>query len=208
MIIAAGETAYGEYYGFPENSKPKCLYEHQGEVILEKSIKLLKKHGIKEIIVVTGYKEEQIKSFLKDKKIVAKLVSNPDHSQEGLIHSVIFGAREVPPEDNFLLILGDVVLSEDLLLSLLKCQSPICIRKHRHTYEFFAAKLSLDALGDMSHLAKWVIDEAPRWAGGKRVKTILSLGRWLCEHNATIVWGRYWELDTMEDLKMDWEKET
>ena len=57
--------------------RPKALFEVRGEVLIERQIRQLIEAGIKEIIVVTGYKKEQF-AYLSDKFGVT-LVHNPEY---------------------------------------------------------------------------------------------------------------------------------
>lgn len=210
IIPAAGLSKKDPYHGF-DGSKPKCLYEHCGEVILDKSVKLLRKHGILEIIVVVGYKGSLIKEFAEENCLKLKFVYNPNYYDGGFIDSVILGLREIPPDDVFLLVLGDVILSEDILKKLLNCDSKFCVVKHRHTWEMFAAKLSLKGLGNLSDLREYATSNAPNYGeydGKPCLKSILPFSEWLFKNGAKAIYGRYWEIDSIVDLNWEWEKGT
>lgn len=110
VILAAGIPRFG----FPVDSKPKCLFHYQGEVILERLVRVLKKVGITEIIIVGGYKIEMIQQFNEEKKLGLKLVYNPTATSTewtAWLDSVRVGLEGL--DDDVLLIFGDVLLNEE-----------------------------------------------------------------------------------------------
>lgn len=72
IIMAAGTSSRFAPLSY---EMPKGLIKVKGEVLVERQIRQLKEAGIKEIILVTGYKKERF-NYLKDKFDV-KLVDNP-----------------------------------------------------------------------------------------------------------------------------------
>lgn len=74
IIMAAGTSSRFAPLSY---ELPKALINIRGEVLIERQIKQLLEAGIKEIVVVTGYKAERFE-YLKDKYGV-KLVHNPHY---------------------------------------------------------------------------------------------------------------------------------
>lgn len=72
IIMAAGTASRLAPLSYEQ---PKALIEVRGEVLIERQIRQLLKAGIKEIIVVVGYKAEQFE-YLKNKYDV-KFIYNP-----------------------------------------------------------------------------------------------------------------------------------
>lgn len=115
ILMAAGPTY--EKYGFPPNSKPKCLFHYRGEVILESQVRVLREAGINDITIVAGYKIEMVKKFNKDKKLGLTVLYNPTAAsdKEGSlgwikgIETAKIGLKAV--DDDVLLIFGDVMLT-------------------------------------------------------------------------------------------------
>ena len=66
VILGAG---FGKRLSPITNKIPKPLVEFGNETILEKTIKLVKKLNLKKILINIHYKQEQIKKFIKKKKI-------------------------------------------------------------------------------------------------------------------------------------------
>lgn len=124
VILAAGIT--NKKYGFPEDSKPKCLFHYQGEVILERQVRVLRNVGINDITIVGGYKIEMIKQFNEEKKLGLKVVYNPTAASELQMFSVrhyghgawvawfdSIRAGVEGLDDDVLLIFSDLLLTEE-----------------------------------------------------------------------------------------------
>lgn len=63
IIMAAGTASRFAPLSF---EKPKALIEVRGEILIERQINQLQEAGIKEIIIVTGYKAEQFEYLKKN----------------------------------------------------------------------------------------------------------------------------------------------
>ena len=62
IILAAGR---GSRLNKLTSNKPKCLNLVAGKPMLEWQIAALKAGGLEEIIIVTGYKSNMLKKFIK-----------------------------------------------------------------------------------------------------------------------------------------------
>jgi choline kinase len=94
---------------------PKCLVEISGRAILDHQIEALYQAGIEEIIVVGGYRNEQIREHLENHltPIRTRLVINPFWSVASSIGSV-WAARD-HLDDPFILINGDTVFDSTVI---------------------------------------------------------------------------------------------
>ena len=74
IIMAAGTSSRFAPLSF---ERPKALIEVRGEILIERQIRQLRKAGIEEIVIITGYMAEQFE-YLKEKYKVI-LIHNPDY---------------------------------------------------------------------------------------------------------------------------------
>ncbi len=74
VIMAAGTSSRFAPLSF---EKPKALTEVKGEVLIERQIRQILDAGIKDVIIVTGYKKEQLE-YLKQ-KFGVRLVENKEY---------------------------------------------------------------------------------------------------------------------------------
>ena len=88
-VIMAASTA--SRFAPLSYEKPKALFDVKGEVLLERQIRQLKEAGIKQIILVVGYKKEMF-DYLRDKYGVT-LVENKDFLSRNN-NASIWAARE------------------------------------------------------------------------------------------------------------------
>lgn len=128
IILAAADPS--GIYGFPENSKPKCLFHFSGEVLLERQVRILKDAGINNIRVVVCYKKEMIAKFNDEKKLGLLLVHNPTAESDYKsgtawakgMESVRSGFQGI--DDDILIIPGDVYLRKEGLKKTLDDKHP------------------------------------------------------------------------------------
>ena len=92
---------------------PKPLVPLQNTPILEWQIKYLKKFGIKEVIICTGYKFDQINNFIKNKKFGVKVSFSIEKSPLGT-GGAIKKAGKLIHEKSFFVINGDTITNINL----------------------------------------------------------------------------------------------
>jgi choline kinase len=91
---------------------PKCLLTFAGETILTRNIRLLKKNGIRDIIVVAGYRDGLIQEEVGGN---AKVVVNPFFRVTNSLASLWFAAKQLDLYDDLMIFNGDVVYHEEVL---------------------------------------------------------------------------------------------
>lgn len=103
VILAAG---LGSRLGNIKENKPKAFVKIGGESLIERSIQLLVKKGINNIIIGTGYLSEEFDA-LKDKFPQVSTCRNPDYEKTGSMYT-LFVLKELVNEP-FLLLEGDLL---------------------------------------------------------------------------------------------------
>ena len=92
---------------------PKPLVPIDNVPILEWQIKYLKKFGIKDVILSTGYKYDQIENFLKNKNLGARITFSVEKSPLGT-GGAIKKAGKFIKDKSFFVINGDTITNIDL----------------------------------------------------------------------------------------------
>ena len=92
---------------------PKPLVPINNIPIIEWQIKYLKKFGIDEVIVCSGYKTKMIENYLSMKKLGIKIKFSIEKSPLGT-GGAIKKAGKMIKDDNFIVINGDVITNIDL----------------------------------------------------------------------------------------------
>ena len=92
---------------------PKSLVPLNNVPILEWQIKYLKRFGIRDIIISTGYKYDQIENFLKSKNLGARITFSVEKSPLGT-GGAIKKAGKFIKDKSFFVINGDTITNIDL----------------------------------------------------------------------------------------------
>lgn len=97
------------------NDKPKCLVEVNTIPILHRILDELSHLNIKKIILVVGYLHQQIYDYVgeKWKDMQVEYILNEDWDKTNNVVSLYMGLENI--ETNFLLLEGDIVVSEKAL---------------------------------------------------------------------------------------------
>lgn len=101
---------------------PKSLVSIKNIPIIEWQIKYLKKHGINEIIICTGYKSKMIENYLSTKKIGVKIKFSIERSPLGT-GGAIKKAGKMINDKSFFVINGDIITNINLNKLLKKSNS-------------------------------------------------------------------------------------
>jgi len=112
---------------------PKTLIQIGEKCLLERQIENLKQVGVKEIVLVVGFKKEIIKKFInhKFKGIKFKFIENNKYAETNTIYSLWLAKEEM--NDDFFYLNGDVYFPTEVLVRLLtlKNKNTMAIDKKR-----------------------------------------------------------------------------
>ena len=93
---------------------PKPLIPINDKPLIERTIKYLKKYGITEIIISSGYKSDLIEKFLKNKKnFGCEIIFSNEKTPLGTGGAIKKALKHVD-EESFLVLNGDIVTNIDL----------------------------------------------------------------------------------------------
>ena len=168
IILAAGiGQRLGNFLGNSSEYKPKCLLEFDGKSLLQRHLENLHHYGIDDIVVVTGFESDMIKSTLSE--IGADRIDicfNPDFTR-GSILSMLSGLNTLEANQDFILMDADVLYDHNILGRLINSdkenvflldqdfemgEEPVklCVR-NEHLVEFrkqLDANLAFDFMGE------------------------------------------------------------
>lgn len=124
LILNSG---MGSRMGTLTAEHPKCMQKISArDTILSRQLRMLADVGITEVVMTTGYLQEQLKAYVRECNFPGQItfVPNPDYQNTNYIYS-IYLAREYL-DDNILLLHGDLVF-EGYVLDLLLSQKGSCM---------------------------------------------------------------------------------
>ncbi len=122
VILAAGR---GKRLSTLTNKVPKTLVDVGGSPILAHILVNLRRFGIKDVVIVTGYKATKIREFVskfgEKIKVNADYIHNDRFNETNNIYSVYL-ARDKLEDEKFVLLNSDVLFHGEILRALLKSE--------------------------------------------------------------------------------------
>ena len=106
---------------------PKCLLDINGSTLLDHQLRTLESLDIREITLVVGFKQEAIKSVIKERwsSLNIRYSENPDFATTNTIYS-LWLARDFLKED-FLYFNADVLCHKDVVKRLIDSEHDTCL---------------------------------------------------------------------------------
>ncbi len=123
LILAAG---MGKRLGKYTKNNTKCMLKVNDKTLIERAIEALVDNGVKRLILVVGYKGENVKKYLlkdcknsKVKEIELVFIDNPIYDKTNNIYSLYLAIDEFKKEDTILLE-SDLIYQPELIKRLVK----------------------------------------------------------------------------------------
>jgi L-glutamine-phosphate cytidylyltransferase len=163
IIMAAGK---GSRLGKITENKPKSFIEIENRKLIEYNLELLDKYGIKDIIIVTGYKSEDFEELLKGRPGI-RFEFNPFYDTTNVLSSFWFGQDYL--KDDFIYMHADTLCDTSIFERLLDSNGEIVLPidfgkcdeeamkvrlKDGFVYEINKTMNPLDAAGEFVGIAK------------------------------------------------------
>ncbi len=112
VILAAGRGTRLQPHTY---DIPKGFMQVGDERLIERSIRLLKKNGIQNIIIGTGHLHEHYEQFARKEGL--KTFLSPEYATTGSFHTLCYGQGLI--KNDFLLLESDLLYDEEAITSLL-----------------------------------------------------------------------------------------
>lgn len=146
IMLAAGK---GSRLGKYTKNNTKCMLDVHGETLLERAIDALLEAGIKDFILVLGYKKDNVKKFIKekelDKKINITYVDNDVYDTTNNIYS-LYLAKDYLIQDDTILLESDLIYDKSIIKKLVNSEyeSAALIAKYEEWMDGTVVKLNDD----------------------------------------------------------------
>jgi len=123
LIMAAG---VGSRISRHLQGQPKCCVDVDGKPLIRYTFELLKRKGITDIAIVTGYQEKYIHQALEGLSYARYF--NPFYRVANSISSVCFARDFLSPNEDIMIMNGDVFMEEKILdIVLAEKRSPVML---------------------------------------------------------------------------------
>lgn len=119
LILAAG---FGNRMSPLTNNRHKTLLEINGEPIMDRIVSSLIQNGVLKIVVVTGYRAEELIAHLHNNfpDIEFEFVNNPRYRETNNIFSLALAFEQISLDDDILLIESDLIYTSDVIEQAIK----------------------------------------------------------------------------------------
>ncbi len=120
LILAAG---MGKRLGKYTHDNTKCMVEVNGVKLIDRAISAIKKANINKIIIVIGYKGENLQNYLENKYKDLELVfiNNKDYATTNNIYS-FYMAKDYLLNDDTILLESDLIFEDSLIKDIVQDQ--------------------------------------------------------------------------------------
>lgn len=120
IMLAAGK---GSRLGKYTKNNTKCMLDVHGETLLERAIDALLEANIKDFIIVLGYKGENVKEFIREKRLDEKInityIDNDVYDTTNNIYS-LYLARDYLAKDDTILLESDLIYDKSIIRKLVE----------------------------------------------------------------------------------------
>ena len=136
------------------DEKPKCLLEVGGKTLLQRTVDAMISAGIKEFVVVTGYRENMIREFLTARypQYTINFIDNPDYEHNNNIFS-LWLAMEKLHGTEVLLMDSDILCDPEAVRRVARKTVP-ALAMQQHELGEEEMKIVVDAEGRITEISK------------------------------------------------------
>jgi choline kinase len=133
---------------------PKCMVKVNGRAIIERVLTQIADSSIeKNIFVVTGYKEDVLKSFITTLGVPVTFIENPDYNSTNNMFSLNLALKKTDTQAGLVIINADCVYEDDIVSNmLLTGDNFIAVDKSIFNEE--SMKVSVDIDGFITAMSK------------------------------------------------------
>lgn len=132
LILAAGE---GTRLRPLTNEKPKCMVPLMGVSLVERQIACLKRQGITDIHIATGYRADQIEALGYPTSF------NAHYNKTNMVSTLFCATDFIQQEGDLIIAYGDIVYNDINLTTLLACDDDIALMIDKKWRDLWSLRL-------------------------------------------------------------------
>lgn len=103
------------------DDKPKPLVKLDGKSLLERNVETLRRAGIDDQLVITGYMAERIK------ELGYETIRNEEYATTEMVYSLFSAVESFPADGDLLISYGDILYDESVVEALLDADAPLSV---------------------------------------------------------------------------------
>ena len=135
IILAAGQ---GTRMGSETDDKPKCLIQYKGKPLINYTIETIRTCGIKDIIIIDGYKSKVLQSYLSNNNV--RFITNKEFYKTNMVYTLFCAESEM--NDDLIISYGDIIYTKEVLQSLIQNNNDFVVTIDKNWLELW--KLRMD----------------------------------------------------------------
>lgn len=136
------------------DEKPKCLLEVGGKTLLQRTVDAMISAGVKEFVVVTGYRAEMIREFLTVHYPLSTIhfIDNPDYEHNNNIFSLWLAMQKLHGQE-VLLMDSDILCDPEAVRRVARKTNP-ALAMQQHELGEEEMKIVVDEAGRITEISK------------------------------------------------------
>ena len=136
------------------DTKPKCLLEVGGKTLLQRTVEAMQSAGVKEFLVVTGYRSEMIRDFFTPHSslLTPRFIDNVDYEHNNNIFSLWMAMQELHGQE--VLLMDSDILCDPEAVRRVARQDCDALAMQRHELGEEEMKIVVDASGSIKEISK------------------------------------------------------
>ena len=136
------------------DEKPKCLLEVGGKTLLQRTVDAMISAGVKEFVVVTGYRENMIREFLTIHYSLCTIhyIDNPDYEHNNNIFSLWLAMQKLHGQE-VLLMDSDILCDPEAVRRVARKTNP-ALAMQQHELGEEEMKIVVDDAGRITEISK------------------------------------------------------
>jgi choline kinase len=136
------------------DEKPKCLLEVGGKTLLQRTVDAMISAGVKEFVVVTGYRAEMIREFLTVNYPLSTInfIDNPDYEHNNNIFSLWLAMQQLHGSE-VLLMDSDILCDPEAVRRVARKTNP-ALAMQQHELGEEEMKIVVDEAGRITEISK------------------------------------------------------
>ena len=136
------------------DEKPKCLLEVGGKTLLQRTVDAMISAGVKEFVVVTGYRENMIREFLTVNypQYTVHFIDNPDYEHNNNIFSLWLAMQKLHGQE-VLLMDSDILCDPEAVRRVARKTNP-ALAMQQHELGEEEMKIVVDEAGRITEISK------------------------------------------------------
>ena len=136
------------------DTKPKCLLEVGGKTLLQRTVEAMQSAGVKEFLVVTGYRSEMIRDFFTPhfSLLTPRFIDNVDYEHNNNIFSLWMAMQELHGQE--VLLMDSDILCDPEAVRRVARQDCDALAMQRHELGEEEMKIVVDASGSIKEISK------------------------------------------------------